>query len=273
MLIPIVSPARSRAALYSRQSARGPCSGKKCACTSISMQGIWGEAALAQPRGHPYLRPGNTAVRAHLSAVSRRNVMALVDRVKNILLQPNAEWAAIASELTNMGTLYRSYIIPLAAIAPICGAIGWSVFGISLPFTGSVRLPLTTALTNAAIMYALALAGVFLFAVIIDALAPSFGGQKNQVQALKVAAYSSTAAWVVGVVGLFPNVGLLAILGLYSLYLLWAGLPVCMKSPKEKATAYTIVVILVGIVLYFVIGAVAAVFMPSAYSMGGLRTS
>src|SRR2546425_683377 len=106
-----------------------------------------------------------------------------------------------------------------------------------------------------------------------NALAPSFGGQKNQVQALKVSAYSSTAAWVVGVVGIFPNVGILAILGLYSLYLLWAGLPVCMKSPKEKATAYTIVVILVGIVLYFVIGAVAAIFMPSAYSMGGLRTS
>src|SRR6266851_478807 len=127
MLIPIVSPARSRAALYSRQSARGPCSGKKCACTSISMQGIWGEGALAQPRGHPYLRPGNTAVRAQLSAVSRRNAMALVDRVKKILLQPSDEWAVINTELTNSGTLYKNYIIPLAAIGPVCEAIGWSL--------------------------------------------------------------------------------------------------------------------------------------------------
>ncbi len=196
--------------------------------------------------------------------------MALVDRVKNILLQPNAEWAAIASELTNMGTLYRSYIIPLAAIAPICGAIGWSVFGISLPFTGSVRLPLTTALTNAAIMYALALAGVFLFAVIIDALAPSFGGQKNQVQALKVAAYSSTATWVGGVFTLVPALSIIALVcSLYSLYLLYAGLSPLMKSPKDKAVPYAIVIILVGIVLFVVLAAVRRAFLPSMADLGG----
>ncbi len=196
--------------------------------------------------------------------------MALVDRVKNILLQPNAEWAAIASELTNMGTLYRSYIIPLAAIAPICGAIGWSVFGISLPFTGSVRLPLTTALTNAAIMYALALAGVFLFAVIIDALAPSFGGQKNQVQALKVAAYSSTPMWVGGVFTLVPALSVIALVcSVYSLYLLYAGLSPLMKSPKDKAVPYAIVIILVGIVLFVVLAAVRRAFLPSMADLGG----
>jgi len=196
--------------------------------------------------------------------------MALVDRVKNILLQPNAEWAAIAAELTNMGTLYRSYIIPLAAIAPICGAIGWSVFGISLPFTGSVRLPLTTALTNAAIMYALALAGVFLFAVIIDALAPSFGGQKNQVQALKVAAYSSTPMWVGGVFTLVPALSVIALVcSVYSLYLLYAGLSPLMKSPKDKAVPYAIVIILVGIVLFVVLAAVRRAFLPSMADLGG----
>jgi len=44
--------------------------------------------------------------------------MGLVDRVKNILLQPNAEWAVINTELTNTATLYKTYIIPLAAIGP-----------------------------------------------------------------------------------------------------------------------------------------------------------
>ena len=201
------------------------------------------------------------------------NRVALVTRVKNILLQPNAEWAVINGEFTDTATLYKSYIVPLAAIGPVCFAIGISVFGQHLPFgLGTIRYSITTALTVAAVRYALSLIGVFLFALIIDALAPSFGGQKNQVQALKVSAYSSTAQWVVGVVGLFPNVGILALLGLYSLYLLWAGLPVCMKSPKEKATAYTIVAILVAIVIYIVLGAIAAIFMPSGYGLGGVRT-
>jgi hypothetical protein len=196
--------------------------------------------------------------------------MALVDRVKKILLQPNDEWAVINSELTNAGTLYKTYIIPLAAIGPVCGAIGWSLFGISLPFTGAVRLPVTTALTNAAIMYALALVGVFLFAVIIDALAPSFGGQKNQVQALKVAAYASTASWVGGVFTLVPALSIIALVcSLYSLYLLYAGLSPLMKSPRDKAVPYAIVIILVGVVLFVVLAAVRRAFLPSMADLGG----
>jgi len=196
--------------------------------------------------------------------------MALVDRVKKILLQPNDEWAVINSELTNAGTLYKTYIIPLAAIGPVCGAIGWSLFGISLPFTGAVRLPVTTALTNAAIMYALALVGVFLFAVIIDALAPSFGGQKNQVQALKVAAYASTASWVGGVFTLVPALSIIGLVcSLYSLYLLYAGLSPLMKSPRDKAVPYAIVIILVGIVLFVVLAAVRRAFLPSMADLGG----
>src|SRR3989442_1557869 len=197
MWIPLVSPPRGGLALSARQSGRGPFSGKKCAWTSISMQGIWGGGALAQPRRGPYLRPRETAVRCHLSVASRRNAMALVDGVKKILLQPNAEWAVINAELTNPATLYKTYIIPLAAIGPVCFAIGISVFGLHLPFgLGTIRYSVTTALTQAVVQYAQNIVFVFLLALIIDALAPSFGGQRNQVQALKVSAYSCTAFWV-----------------------------------------------------------------------------
>jgi len=200
------------------------------------------------------------------------NRVTLVNRVRKILLQPNDEWAVIAAELTNTGTIYKTYIIPLAAIAPVCGAIGWSVFGVSLPFSGTIRLPLTTALTSAAIGYALALVGVFVFALIIDALAPSFGGQRNQVQALKVAAYSFTASWVGGVFTLVPALSIIALLcSLYSLYLLYAGLSPLMKSPKDKAVPYAIVVILVGIVLFVLLGAVRMAFLPSMAGLGGFR--
>jgi Yip1-like protein len=75
--------------------------------------------------------------------------------------------------------------------------------------------------------------------------------------ALKVAAYSATASWVVGIVGLIPALSILRILGLYSLYLLYAGLPVLMKAPADRATGYTIVVIIAAIVVFLLIGVVA----------------
>jgi hypothetical protein len=187
--------------------------------------------------------------------------MALMDRAKKILLTPKDEWPVIDTEQASVGSLYTGYIIPLAAIGPIASIIGWSLFGMRLPFVGSMRIPIGFGIRNALISYVLGLVGVFVLALIIDALAPTFGGQKNQIQALKVAAYSYTAAWVGGIFGLIPALAILGLLaGLYSLYLLYLGLPVLMKAPQEKAAGYTAVVIVVALVLYFVIGIIVAQF-------------
>ena len=194
--------------------------------------------------------------------------MALVDRVKGILLSPVTEWQVIDGETTTSGALYAGYIAPLAAIGPIAQVIGFAIFGVRVPFTGTVmKMPIGSALTAAVVRYVLTLVAVYVLALIIDALAPTFGGTKSQIQALKVAAYSSTAGWVVGIFALVPALQVLGILGLYSLYLLYLGLPVLMKSPKEKALGYTAVVIIAAIVLFMIIGTVAARFM--VMPMGG----
>ena len=195
--------------------------------------------------------------------------MGLVDRVKNILLNPAKEWEVIDGEAATVAGLYTGYILPLAAITPICQAIGYSVFGIHLPFVGTWRTPIGSAITSAIVTYILTLAGVYLLHLIIDNLAPTFGGTRSSIQALKVAAYSYTAAWVAGFFALIPGLRFLTILGLYSLYLLYLGLPVLMKSPKEKALAYTAVVLIVGIIISVVIGFVAGRFISSPGMMGG----
>ena len=191
--------------------------------------------------------------------------MNLVDRVKRILLSPQSEWEVIDTEPTTTSGLYTGYIMPLAAIAPIATVIGYSVFGIRVPFSGTVyRTPIGSAITSAIVSYVLTLVGVYVTALVIDALAPTFGGTKNQMQALKVGAYAFTAAWVAGIFALIPGLRMLGILGLYSFYLLYLGLPVLMKSPKEKALPYTVVVVVVEIVLMVAVGAVGAQF-------GGMR--
>lgn len=187
--------------------------------------------------------------------------MALVDRVKNILLTPKTEWEVIDAEPTTVADLYKGYIIPLAAIGPVAQAIGFSVFGMPVPFVGTYRTPVGTAVSQAVVTYILTLVAVFVLAIIIDALAPTFNGTPNRIQALKVAAYSYTASWVAGIFLLIPALSLLSILGVYSLYLLFLGLPILMKAPKEKALTYTVVVILAAIVLFMLIGFVAASFV------------
>ena len=197
--------------------------------------------------------------------------MALVDRVKNILLSPRAEWQGIDAEPATVSSLYAGYIAPLSAIPAICQAVGMALIGISIPFVGgSYKTPFVSAITNAAVTYVLGLVAIYIVALIVDALAPSFGGTKNPIQALKVVAYAYTAAWVGGIFSLIPALGIIALIfALYSLYLLYLGLPVLMKAPAEKALGYTVVVVLVTFVVMFVIFYIVRM-LGFGYGMGAM---
>ena len=183
----------------------------------------------------------------------------IIARAKAMFLGPRTEWPVIAAEPATVGSLFTGYIIILAAIPPIAHFISMAVIGTS-SFLGSFRLPMGWALETAVMTYVLSLVGVFISMLIVDALAPSFGGEKNQVQALKVVAYSYSAYWVASIAGIIPALGwLIALAGaIYSIYLLNMGLPFTMKNPAEKSVGYTAVIIIVTIVLYFVIGMVVA---------------
>ena len=177
----------------------------------------------------------------------------IVSRVKGILMTPKTEWPVIAAETTTIADLYKNYVIILAAIPAIATFIGMSIIGM-----GFFRVPIGSGLTMAVAMYIMALVGVFVIALIIDALAPTFGSTKDQMQALKTAVYSMTAYWVASIFTIIPGLGgLVALLGgLYGLYLLYLGLPFTMKTPADKAVAYTAVTVVCSIVVMFVLNLV-----------------
>ena len=187
--------------------------------------------------------------------------MNIVERIKGILLKPKDEWQTISGETTPIPELYKSYIVILAAIGPVASIIGMSIIGLSLPFVGSFRIPITTMIASSVVQYVLTLVGVYVLALIIDALAPTFSGQKNINQAFKLAAYSYTPGWLAGIFALIPALAVLGILGLYGLYLLFLGLPVLMKSPQEKSLGYTATIILAAIVMFVVIGIISRAFI------------
>lgn len=197
--------------------------------------------------------------------------MNLADRVKNILLQPQSEWQVIEPEQTDPQSLYTGYIMILALIPAVAGLIG-TTFMVS--FMGG-RIGMGFVIGAAIMQYVLSLVMVFVVAFIADLLAPSFDGQKNLNQALKLTAYAMTAAWVAGVFTIIPMLGwLLSLLGaLYALYLFYLGAPLLMKVPAAKTVGYTVVVVLAAIVVGFIIGMINAgmLGMGAVGMMGGVR--
>ncbi len=185
--------------------------------------------------------------------------MNLIQRATDITLKPTTEWDVIAPEVTTTSDLYKTYIMPLAAIPVIASFLGMTLVGMSMPFVGHIRTPIVTGITTLVLGFLVSLVSTFIIAQIINALAPSFGGEKNSMQALKVTAYAFTPAWLAGVLNIVPMLGMLGIFAsFYSVYVLYLGLPVLMKAPKDKAVAYTVVSVLCAIVLSIVMGVIVS---------------
>jgi MFS family permease len=185
--------------------------------------------------------------------------MNLVDRVKNILLTPKTEWPVIEAEQTDIKTLYVGYIMILAAIPAIAGMIASMLIGSMVgAVAGRAGLGMGMgggfAIVHGIASYVVTLIVIFVFAFIVDALAPTFGGQKNQINALKLVAFSATAGWIASIATIIPVLGwIVAIVGsLYGIYLLFLGLPVLMKCPEDKTVVYLVVAVVVYILLYWV---------------------
>ncbi len=187
--------------------------------------------------------------------------MNLQTRVIGILTKPKEEWPVIAGEQTDLTALYKEYIAPLAAIPAICAFLGVSFLGSSLPFAGTVSIPLNGALTSLVSNYVLSLLGIYLTAMVVDKLAPGFQSTGGIVQALKMVAYSSTAIWAAGVFRAFRLPGILTLIAMaYSVYLFYLGLPHVMHTPSNRVVPLTIVSTVVLIVISTVMTSVAVVF-------------
>jgi uncharacterized membrane protein len=194
--------------------------------------------------------------------------MDLKTRATNILSKPAAEWPVIAGESATPMELITGYAAPLAAIPAICGFLGMTIVGASIPLMGTVRTGAVSGLSSAAVAWVLGLVGAYVTAIIIEKLAPTFQSRGDTTQSLKLVVFSSTPIWVAGVLQLVPALGVLTILAaLYGIYLFYLGLPPMMHTPADKVIPYMVVAALVMIVISVCFGYITAAIT----GVGGYR--
>jgi hypothetical protein len=200
--------------------------------------------------------------------------MNTIDRAKNIITSPNKEWDVIAAEQPNTNQIITNYVLLLAGAAAVAAFIGYGFIGFRGLF--GVRI----AGVNWGIYQAIAvlvggIGGVLLCALIIDALAPSFGSEKNYPRSVQLVAYSYTPVWIGGLLAVFPPIAIIGLLaGLYGLYLLYIGMPKLKKTPADKHVGYYVVSLVTLIVVYFVIGLIMSTILKSAMGLSyGVRTA
>ncbi len=184
-------------------------------------------------------------------------MLALLARVKNLLLQPATEWDAIDLEEVEPRRLALRYVAPLAVIPTAAIIVALAVVGVQAGGEW-VRAPILGVLLSAFIFFVMTIGGVFTFAAIINWLAPRFGAEKNYRQAFKLSAYSVTAALVAGVLAAAPALQVVALMvSVYSLYLLFVGAPKVMHPAPKSALNFAIVTTFAAIAVALVVGAAA----------------
>lgn len=200
--------------------------------------------------------------------------MNLIERAKNILVSPATEWNVIATENPDVNKIFTNYVIPLAGIAAIAAFIGYGLIGFNM--LGYRMSGLDWGLYQALVSFIVTVVSVFTSAFVIDALAPSFGSEKNFGRSFQLVAYSFTTVWLGGIFQIIPALGFLGvILSLYGLYILYLGMPKLKNTSTDKHIGYFVVSLIVMIAVYIIVGYILAVILQPIlgldYSMDSFR--
>ncbi|MGE3250764.1 MAG: Yip1 family protein [Hyphomonadaceae bacterium] len=180
---------------------------------------------------------------------ARQKTEFILSRAYGLLKDPKAEWEQIKAEETNAVSLMLGYVAPLAAVPALAGMIGQLVFGLGLYGTPS------QIIVGAVVTFLVFTALIYFLGLMTNAIAENFEAEKNELAALKVAAYSPTPAFLLGALSLWPPLWWAPLIGLaIAAFLLYRGLPPLMKCPPERALSYSATIIAAGLIALIVLG-------------------
>jgi hypothetical protein len=176
---------------------------------------------------------------------------------KNVVLSQQSEWTRVMSEENDKSSLIRygmTLIVITYAIMLVLSLVFNSGMGVFVSFS------MTYVITMIVIQFVLAIASLYFIPMILAAIAPSFGGKNDALNALKLYVFVETPAWIGMAISRLPVIGWLVAIAaaIYAIYLFWLHVSEAMTVPEDKKIGYVIVSVIVLAVIYFVIGAIGA---------------
>jgi hypothetical protein len=217
--------------------------------------------------GEPESRSAMQRLREIWAGEAKAKSEIIFSRAWGLFTAPDAEWDQIRQEDTTVPNLMFGYVLPVAAVPTFGAMIGSLIFGNRLP-DGSVSRPdVFAALANGVVTCLSVIALVYLVGLLINLIAEQFDGDRHEMNALKVAAYTPTPVLVTGLFSIYPPLWWVSILGVaWSAFLLYKGLPALMRCPQERAPAYATTVMIVSLI------ALLTILVLSGCVMGVGRT-
>ena len=178
----------------------------------------------------------------------------ILNRAKAMILKPLETWQTVKTENATIQQLFIDYAAPLALIPFVAALIGLSIVGIRMPAGHLARAPFFEALTGGVVGYIFHLLGLLAGAWAVTVLAPYLNSKSDFTSSVKLIVFSMTPIWLLGALSAFPGLGILQIFGLYSIYLIYLGLPILLDTPKEKVLWFTVIFMIAWFVISLILG-------------------
>jgi hypothetical protein len=194
----------------------------------------------------------------------------MLSHLIGILFNPSEEWKKIRDVECTIGKCYCGYVFIMAAIAPISGYFGTTMFGWEIGAREAVKLSPDSALMIAIAYYLVMLVGVFSMGLMIHWMSRTYNVEQNLSRSIRLAAYTATPLFLVGIIELLPILWLNFVFGLpalaLSVRLLYTGLPIMMEIDEDRGFLFSSAILAVGMVSLIVMMVAMAILWFNGFA-------
>jgi len=184
------------------------------------------------------------------------NIDVFIDRILELLVNPLGEWEKIKQNDTD--DLWRyllNHLTPMILLNVVSYFIGVVFVGSKISGASGIQYLSWPRALFAAMLLAAAYVGIiFAGSKIVNLIVTSFASEQDENNAFKLVGFSLYPLLIFGSLHIIPSIKAGIMAGFYGVYLLYTGLPVLMKTPKEKSATFTLVISLT------IIGMIALAF-------------
>ena len=176
----------------------------------------------------------------------------LLKHLPGLFLKPEQQWHEIRRSTVSTQNVYLTLVLLLGAIAPVCGYIGTTMVGWSVGDGPVIKLTTASAIKISLVFYLAILIAVYAIGRMIHWMGDTYGFTREVARCIELAAFAAAPLMLVGVFLLMSNLWVIYLLGLpaliYSVYLLYSGVPIMLDISKEKGFLLSSAVLAVGLV-------------------------
>ncbi len=179
------------------------------------------------------------------------NLERVIQRARDLMVNPRDTWLNIKDEPGEILDLYRDYLWLLAIVPAVSIFIGQSLVKYRVPFEHEITyVPIGLGLSLMLRRYILYLLGILIGGICISWLSGRFHGASDLTSSVRLVGYSATPGWLATALHIIPRLGDLSVFGyIFGIYLFYLGAEILLEISRERLTTFTTLAVVMLIVI------------------------